>query len=191
MLESAESQLPQPTKTGSYLERPRQFVEGRDVRRVQIRMSEFLRQYEECFGNISMACSRSGVSRKTYYAWMNSESKLCKRFQRRILKILPGEKVLDAAEGSIMQAILKGDVTASIFTLKTKGRHRGWAERPDMIPAELQKIYGSQIAEIRGLVEKRAQEKGIPFVEELANYLSYFGEKLPEEISEELRKQLV
>jgi hypothetical protein len=101
----------------------------RDLRRVSLRMSAFLREYESQCGNISAACALTGISRRTYYRWMNGLAAIHIRFQSKVKKILPGEKLIDAAEHTIMKAIAEGDVTAAIFTLKTKGRSRGWGER--------------------------------------------------------------
>lgn len=39
------------------------------------------------------------------------------------------ERNLDAAEGKVLEAIKDGNLTAAIFYLKTKGKHRGYSER--------------------------------------------------------------
>ena len=41
------------------------------------------------------------------------------------------EGVLDLAEGKILEKIRDGDIAAIIFFLKTKGKNRGYIERPD------------------------------------------------------------
>ncbi len=90
----------------------------------------FLMAYEANGGIISQACQMSGISRETYYRWMDSPSRINVVFRQRLARLRPKERFIDHAELTILDAIKGGDITASIFTLKTQGRHRGWSERP-------------------------------------------------------------
>ncbi len=158
-------------------------------RRVSVRMNNFLRAYNDQCGNISAACVRAGISRRSVYRWLEGELPIYKQFQHRLRKLKPDEKLIDAAEQTIMAAINKGDLTAAIFTLKSKGKHRGWSERPD-VPANPPTATGSgtlsTIADLRAMIEKRANEKRITFADELNNFLHYFGHKIPPAMRDEL-----
>lgn len=62
---------------------------------------------------------------------MDSPTKVNEKFRRKVALIRPDDFKLDQAEETISLAVQSGDVTAAIFTLKTKGRSRGWNERVD------------------------------------------------------------
>jgi len=101
----------------------------RDTRRVTVRMNAFIREYEVQCGNISAACSNTGVSRRTYYRWMHGTLPLYLRFQKKLLRILPRERLKDAAESVILHHLNQKDLTAAIFTAKTIARDRGWSDK--------------------------------------------------------------
>jgi len=46
------------------------------------------------------------------------------------------ERHLDLAEHKLISAIKEGDMTAIIFFLKTKGRHRGYSQRMEVTGAD-------------------------------------------------------
>lgn len=71
-----------------------------------------------------------GINRRTIYRWLDSTTRVNRRFQKRIEQTRPADLLVDAAEQTIASTIASGDVPASIFTLKTKGKHRGWTEKP-------------------------------------------------------------
>lgn len=111
---------------------PTQVNKKRDNRRFFLRMNAFLRAYEKHNGNISAACLASGVSRRSYYRWMDGTLPIYRTFQAKVARILPGERRLDMAERTIDEAVESDrNVIAAIFTLKTQGRIRGWGERPE------------------------------------------------------------
>ena len=91
----------------------------------------FLRAYEAYGGNVTKACQIVGINRRTYYRWLDSPTRVNEKFKKRLKAIRPDDIIVDAAELAISSAISDGDVTAAIFTLKTKGRSRGWNEKVD------------------------------------------------------------
>ena len=72
----------------------------------------------------SMAAKALGCSPPTVANYIERH----KRLQELEVEIV--EHNLDMAEGTILTAIKNKNLTATIFFLKTKGRHRGYSERP-------------------------------------------------------------
>lgn len=89
----------------------------------------FLSLFEETCGNISATCEIVGIDRGTYYNWMAGTKDTDLEFQSRIKEMRADERFIDIAEHSILQAVKEGDVDATKFVLKTKGKHRGWTDR--------------------------------------------------------------
>lgn len=83
----------------------------------------FLKAFTEKHWNISKACQAIGIGRRTFYAWMEKD----KNFKRKVEDAQ--EDMVDFAEDCLMRRIHDGDTTATIFFLKTKGKHRGYVER--------------------------------------------------------------
>lgn len=94
----------------------------------------FLRTYELTFGNISQACMAAGISRQTFYRWMASPTRVNERFRERLARMKAEEARIDFLEAAHTELVKGGDTAAVIYGLKTKGRSRGWAERPEQAP---------------------------------------------------------
>lgn len=93
------------------------------------KQDEFLHFFEETCGNVSATCELINIDRGTFYNWQKGERPEDIVFQQRIREIRADERFIDVAEATLLQKIREGDVPSTIFTLKTKGRHRGWSER--------------------------------------------------------------
>ncbi|MBK9173221.1 MAG: hypothetical protein IPM28_09485 [Chloracidobacterium sp.] len=89
----------------------------------------FIEAYERTCGNVSASCEYAGISRQTYYRWIKSLTPVNVRFRERIKLVRANDRLVDLAESRLMQKVADGDIAAIIFTLKTKGRDRGWNER--------------------------------------------------------------
>ena len=76
-------------------------------------------------GNITKACEAVGITRTTYYRWLKLKS-----FKEEVDNI--GEYVLDFAEHSLFTLIKENNTAATIFYLKTKGKHRGYVEKQEI-----------------------------------------------------------
>ena len=74
-------------------------------------------------GNISKACGQTNISRTTIYDWIKKDDK----FQEKVSYV--NEELLDMAEDQLLKMIRKGNLTATIFYLKTKGQARGYIEK--------------------------------------------------------------
>ena len=77
-------------------------------------------------GVVKMACESVGISRQTHYTWMK-EDEAYKEACTNIPDI-----VLDFAEHHLHKLISEGNVSATIFFLKTKGKGRGYIEKQEI-----------------------------------------------------------
>lgn len=94
-----------------------------DVQKDKDRLLESLK---ECSGIVTFACEKVGLSRQTFYRWCRDDPE----FKERVDAI--NELQIDVAEASLLKKIQKGDTTAIIFYLKTKGKDRGYSERREI-----------------------------------------------------------
>ncbi len=86
-------------------------------------------------GNVSKTCEAIGIGRTTFYNWY----KLREDFAQEIDNIK--EAVIDSVEDKLFEKIQAGDVTAIIFFLKTKAKHRGYTEKYEVTQqSEPQKV---------------------------------------------------
>lgn len=87
--------------------------------------NKFLKAYRDGKGIIVYACNKSGISRKTFYNWKESDDD----FRQKCDEI--DEETIDIVESKLLTAINDDNLTATIFYLKTKGRKRGYVEMVD------------------------------------------------------------
>lgn len=92
---------------------------------------KFLAAYAKCYGNVTEACRIARLDRSTFYSWKDDE-----RFHAKMAAIEPVEALLDLAETHLVRRIKKGDAAAIIFTLKTRGKKRGYIERQELTGPE-------------------------------------------------------
>ncbi len=90
---------------------------------IQKDKEKLLDSLKECSGIVTFACEKVGLSRQTFYRWYREDAE----FKERADAI--NELQIDIAEASLLKKIQKGDTTAIIFYLKTKGKSRGYTER--------------------------------------------------------------
>lgn len=76
-------------------------------------------------GNVSIACKKANVGRRTHYDWCAQSA----HYKNEVEDIQEG--LIDLAETKLMQKINDGDTTSTIFFLKTKGKARGYIERQE------------------------------------------------------------
>ena len=85
-----------------------------------------LKALEESLSVVTTAVAFVGINRQTHYNWLKKDSKYA-------ADVLDIENVtLDFAESQLHQQIREGNVTATIFLLKTKGKKRGYIERQEI-----------------------------------------------------------
>jgi hypothetical protein len=90
----------------------------------QLKKEQLLTALEKSLGIISTACDNVGISRTTYYKYYNEDE----GFKTQVDDI--SEIALDCAESQLFELIKEKNITAIIFYLKTKGKKRGYIEKP-------------------------------------------------------------
>lgn len=93
---------------------------------VQKDKERLLISLKDCSGIVTFACEKVRLSRQTFYRWYREDAE----FKERVDAI--NELQIDVAEASLLKKIQKGDTTAIIFYLKTKGKDRGYSERREI-----------------------------------------------------------
>jgi hypothetical protein len=117
---------------------------------------KFLECLESCLGVVSVACKKSKVGRSTVYEWFDEDKNFEKEF-----KYIRDELSVDFAESSLYQQIESNNTTATIFYLKTRGRHRGYTEvieqkieTTDMHQVDYSKLSAKELKDLKKLQEK-------------------------------------
>lgn len=86
----------------------------------------YVKTLQQCFGNISKACSIVGISRSSIYNWMKDDPD----FKDKVDNI--NEYIIDEVENALFTQIKDGSTPATIFYLKTKAKHRGYVEKQEI-----------------------------------------------------------
>lgn len=84
------------------------------------------------FGNISQACQVAGIKRATYRKWLKDDPAFYELIEGGDFE----ERLLDFAESKLVNKLNEGDIIAILFTLKTKGKRRGYIEGNHVPPKE-------------------------------------------------------
>ena len=80
---------------------------------------------EKSLGVVTTACKTVGISRQTHYEWLREDE----QYRDAVDDI--GDVALDFAESQLHKQIQNGEVSSTIFYLKTKGKKRGYIERTE------------------------------------------------------------
>ena len=90
---------------------------------VQQHKKDLLIALEKSLGIVTTACKTVGIDRTTYYRYLNDDA----AFAEAVKDL--DNVALDFAESQLHKQIQKGEVSSTIFYLKTKGKHRGYIEK--------------------------------------------------------------
>lgn len=116
---------------------------------------EIVQLYLKKSCNISATCSALKISRTTWYRWLKGDPEL-----KQLINDSE-QALLDNAETMLYKKVTEGDLTAIIFTLKTKGKNRGYTERVEFDDVVDTKVLTREekIARARELEEKARKLK--------------------------------
>ena len=89
----------------------------------QLKKEMLLEGLVKSLGVITSACAIANVSRTSYYSYYRDDNEFAKEVDE------VSNIALDFAESKLFDLIKDKNITAIIFFLKTKGRHRGYSER--------------------------------------------------------------
>lgn len=85
-----------------------------------------LESLEKSLGVVTTACKAASVTRSTHYEWYASDPD----YKKAVDDI--ADVALDFAESQLHKQIQNGEVSSTIFYLKTKGKKRGYVERTEV-----------------------------------------------------------
>lgn len=83
---------------------------------------KFLLVFKKKCGNVSAACEATGIGRTTYYQWLKDDNNFNNEIENE------KESFLDLVESKLYEKVNEGNMAAILFTLRTKGRKRGYIE---------------------------------------------------------------
>lgn len=94
--------------------------------KIQQNKKALLEALEKSLGVVTSACKTVGVDRTTFYKYVNEDAD----FKRAVDDV---ENIaLDFAESQLHKQIQNGEVSSTIFFLKTKGKKRGYVEKQEV-----------------------------------------------------------
>lgn len=100
-------------------------------------------------GIVTAAAKEVGICRETHYLWMKNP-----QYKEAVESI--NEIAVDFVEGKLYQLINNGNPNATLFYMKTKGRHRGYIERQEIVHEGSQNIdiqFGKPIKEVKEVID--------------------------------------
>jgi len=80
---------------------------------------------EKSLGVVTTACKSVGIARQTHYEWYREDE----AYRKQVDDV--ADIALDFAESQLHKQIANGEVSSTIFYLKTKGKRRGYIERQE------------------------------------------------------------
>jgi hypothetical protein len=93
---------------------------------VQQNKKALIEALEKSLGVVTTACKAVSLDRTTHYRYLQDD----KDYAAAVKDI--EEVAVDFVESKLHSQINKGDTTACIFYLKTKGKHRGYIEKQEI-----------------------------------------------------------
>jgi hypothetical protein len=81
-----------------------------------------LEALNKTLGLVTHACKIVGIDRSTHYDWLRNDE------EYKLAVESTNDLVLDMAESSLFKQINQGNAAATIFFLKTRGKHRGYEQ---------------------------------------------------------------
>ena len=91
-----------------------------------IQKKAMIEALEKSLGVVTTACKTVGIARSTHYEWYEKDA----GYKAAVDSI--ADIALDFAESQLHKQIQNGEVSSTIFYLKTKGKKRGYIERQEI-----------------------------------------------------------
>lgn len=91
-----------------------------------IQKKAMIEALEKSLGIVTTACKTVGIHRSTHYEWYNTDEE----YKAQVDSVQ--DVTLDFAESQLHKQISEGNVSATIFFLKTKGKKRGFIEKNEI-----------------------------------------------------------
>lgn len=85
---------------------------------------------EKTLGIVTTALKMADIARSTHYKWLQEDEE----YKKDVEAI--AEIALDFAESQLHKQIQDGEVSSTIFYMKTKGKKRGYVERQEYTGAD-------------------------------------------------------
>ena len=104
---------------------------------------EVIKALEKSLGIVTTACKNANISRTQFYQWLKDDFK----FKKQVNDLQ--NVTLDMAESQLHKQILKGNTTATIFYLKTKGKKRGYVERQEITGVDGENVFSIKVIDER------------------------------------------
>lgn len=93
---------------------------------MDIQKRAMIEALEKSLGIVTTACKMVDIARSTHYLWMSTDEE----YKEAVEAI--ADLTLDFVESQLHKQIQKGEVTSTIFYLKTKGKKRGFIEKQEI-----------------------------------------------------------
>jgi len=116
-------------------------IKKEDQNRTIANKKAMIEAMEKSLGIVTTACKNVGIERSTHYTWMANDPE----YSKAIKDI--DDIALDFSESNLHKRIQKGDTTAIIFHLKTKGKKRGYGDSNEIILKGLDGLTDQQLDE--------------------------------------------
>ena len=105
----------------------REKAPGSGVKQTATAKKRMVQALEQSLGIVTTAARQTGISRDTHYYWMVKDP----AYKKAVEGI--ADIALDFAESALHSQISEGEVSSTIFYLKTKGKGRGYIERVENV----------------------------------------------------------
>lgn len=116
----------------------------------------FLAAFAKADQNISAACIKAGITRRTFYDWKSSDPE----FETELEFVI--EANVDIGESALLKKVKKGDIKAITYYLNTHGKKRGYGAPKQIENKIVDDFEGKTVDEIRSELESlRAEQNDI------------------------------
>lgn len=95
-----------------------------------IQKNNMIAALEKSLGIVTTACREVGIARSTHYQWLSDDPE----YKAAVDDI--AELTIDFVESKLHKQISDGEVSSTIFYLKTKAKKRGYVERQEITGAD-------------------------------------------------------